>query len=229
MMELLHYTGVRLGLLTNGEQWMLVDAPSGETTGFTSWYAGLWFEESLTLRAFRSLLSTYRFFGVPDDQTLEALLGDSSQDQHEVTDQLGYQVRRAVEILIQAIDRADQDRSRELLEGMGTDRLYEAALTVMMQLVFLLSAEERKLLPLDDPFYAQYYAVSTLRAQLHEVADQTGEEVLESRAFLPPPAGTGSASQKAPGSTKSSSVSWYKSAIDSVLNHRWAVGRIVKT
>jgi hypothetical protein len=33
---------VRLGLLTNGEQWMLVDAPKGETTGFISWYARLW-------------------------------------------------------------------------------------------------------------------------------------------------------------------------------------------
>jgi len=31
MTELLHATGVRLGLVTNGEHWMLVDAPKGET------------------------------------------------------------------------------------------------------------------------------------------------------------------------------------------------------
>jgi len=37
MMELLHATETRLGLVTNGEQWMLVDAPKGETTGFASW------------------------------------------------------------------------------------------------------------------------------------------------------------------------------------------------
>ncbi len=37
MMELLHATEVRLGLVTNGEQWMLVDAPRGETSGFTTW------------------------------------------------------------------------------------------------------------------------------------------------------------------------------------------------
>jgi hypothetical protein len=36
MMELLHGTEVRLGLLTNGERWMLVYAPRGETTGFVS-------------------------------------------------------------------------------------------------------------------------------------------------------------------------------------------------
>ena len=178
-MELLHATEVRLGLVTNGEQWMLVDAQRGKTTGFTSWYASLWFEEPLTMRVFQSLLSAYRFFGVPDDQTLEPMLAASAQDQHEVTDQLGYQVRRAVEILIQAIDKSDQDRGRELLAGLGTDRLYEAALTVMMRLVFLLSAEERKLLPLDDPFYSDHYAVSTLLAQLRDEADQHGEEILE--------------------------------------------------
>ena len=81
MTELLHGTGVRLGLITNGEHWMLVDAPKGETTGYASWYASLWLEEYITLRAFRSLLSAGRFFNVPDDQTLEALLAKSASNQ----------------------------------------------------------------------------------------------------------------------------------------------------
>ena len=46
MMELLHGTGVRLGLVTNGERWMLVDAPQGETTGYASWYASIWVNRS---------------------------------------------------------------------------------------------------------------------------------------------------------------------------------------
>ena len=50
-----------------------------------------------------------RFFGVADDETLEAMLKKSAANQQEVTDQLGYQVRRAVEVLIQSLDRADQD------------------------------------------------------------------------------------------------------------------------
>ncbi|MBI2953114.1 MAG: restriction endonuclease, partial [Chloroflexi bacterium] len=115
MMTLLHATGTRLGLVTNGERWMLVDAPKGETTGFTSWYAELWLDEPLTLRAFRSLLSVRRFFGVADKESIEALLAASASDQQEVTDQLGYQVRRAVEMLVQAIDLADQDREHSLL------------------------------------------------------------------------------------------------------------------
>jgi hypothetical protein len=181
MMTLLHATGVQLGLVTDGERWMLVHAPKGETTGFLSWYAELWLDEPLTLRAFRTLLNVRRFFGVPDDQTVEALLAESSSDQQEVTDQLGLQVRSAVEVLIQAIDLADQDRGRTLLAGTSEEGLYEAALKVMMRLVFLFCAEERGLLPLDDPFYNQNYAISTLQAQLRETADQVGEEVLERR------------------------------------------------
>lgn len=181
MQELLHITDVRLGLITNGDQWMLVNAKRGETTGFISWDADLWTQERLTLRSFRTLLSAYRFFSMPDDMTLSAWLDNSANDQAEVTDQLGYQVRHAVEIIVQTIDRIDADRGRELLAGVNEDELYEAALTVMMRLVFLMSAEERDLMPMDSDLYAQYYAVSTLRGQLREVADQNGEEILERR------------------------------------------------
>jgi len=181
MMELLHSTEVRLGLVTNGERWMLVDAPRGETTGFASWYAGLWLEEKITLQAFRSLLGVRRFFNVAEGETLEALLRESARHQHEVTDQLGLQVRQAVEVLIQALDRADQDHGGQLLANVPETVLYRAALTIMMRLVFLYCAEERGLLLLGDPLFDQHYAVSTLVAQLQEAADQHGEEVLERR------------------------------------------------
>ena len=181
MMELLRHTGVRLGLVTNGERWMLVDAPANETTGFASWYAALWLEEPITLRAFRSLLGVRRFFGVPDDETLEAMLTKSASNQQEVTDQLGYQVRRAVEMLVQSLDSIDKDRNRKLLSNVSETDLYEAALTVMMRLVFLLSAEERGLLLLGELLYDRNYAVSTLQAILREQAELSGEEVLERR------------------------------------------------
>ncbi|MGB3263035.1 MAG: DNA methyltransferase [Microcoleus sp.] len=184
MMELLHAGNVRLGLVTNGEHWMLVNAPRGETTGFISWYGTLWLEEHLTLRAFRSLLGVRRFFGVDDSEILETLLTQSISDQQEVTDQLGYQVRRAVEVLVQALDRIDQDRNRTLLQDISEPQLYEAALTVMMRLVFLFSAEERKLIPSagGEALYHEYYAVSTISAKLRSDADKFGEEVLERRS-----------------------------------------------
>ncbi len=171
MMELLRRTNVRLGLITNGERWMLVDAPPNETTGFATWEAALWLEEALTLRAFRSLLSVRRFFGVPDNETLEAMLSESAKNQQEVTDRLGYQVREAVEMLVRSLDAIDKDRQRTLLTNVSEAELYESALTVMMRLVFLLSAEERKLLRLGELLYDRSYAVSTLQATLREQAD----------------------------------------------------------
>ncbi len=181
MMELLRRTGTRLGLVTNGKYWMLVDAPPNETTGFATWDAELWTEESLTLRAFRNLLGVRRFFGVPDNETLEKMLEESAKNQQEVTDRLGYQVREAVELLVLSLDTLDKEQQRTLLVDVSESGLYEAALTVMMRLVFLLSAEERGLLRLGELLYDRYYAVSTLQATLREQADQFGEEVLERR------------------------------------------------
>ena len=181
MMQLLHDTDVPLGLVTNGDQWMLVYAPKGETSGYASWYSTIWLEESLTLPAFCTFLGSYRFFGVPEDETLEHLLAQSAEDQQEVTDQLGYQVRRAVEVLIQSLDKADQAHGGALLADVPEERLYESALTIMMRLVFLFCAEERELLLLGDELYDKNYAVSTLREQLRETADNHGEEILERR------------------------------------------------
>jgi hypothetical protein len=187
MTELLHGTGVRLGLVTNGEHWMLVDAPKGETSGYASWYASLWLEEPITLRAFRSLLSASRFFNVPEDQTLEALLKKSASNQQEVTDQLGYQVRQAVEVLIREIAKIEHEPEinvelRMLIAEIPEPVLYESALTVMMRLVFLFCAEERELIPSKPfPVYEQNYSVSTISKQLRELADQHGEELLERR------------------------------------------------
>jgi hypothetical protein len=182
MLELLKGTNTRVGLVTNGEQWMLVSAATGESAGFITWTANDCVEEPLTLRAFRSLLGLRRFFGVEDSKTIESLLNASLEDQQEVTDQLGYQVRKAVEVFIQAVDRIDQDSNRELLKDASPGLLYEAALTVMMRLVFLLSAEERGLFLLGEEMYDQHYAVSTLRGQLREAADQYGEEVVSRRS-----------------------------------------------
>jgi len=176
MVQLCRAAGCRLGLVSNGERWMLVDAPVGAVTTFASWYARIWGQEPITLQAFVHLLGVRRFF-VDEAEQLPALFDRSLKYQDEVTDALGEQVRRAVEVLIQALDKADQDRDRELLRDVKEPVLYEAALTVMMRLVFLLSAEERGLLLLGDERYEANYALSTLRMQLRTES----EEILERR------------------------------------------------
>lgn len=176
MVQLCRSLGCRLGLVTNGERWMLVDAPVGAVTTFASWYARIWCQEPITLQAFVHLLGIRRFF-VDETEQLPALFDRSLKFQDEVTDALGEQVRRAVEVLIQSLDKVDQDRNRELLRDVKETELYEAALTVMMRLVFLLSAEERGLLLLGDERYEANYAISTLRMQLRTESD----EILERR------------------------------------------------
>ena len=181
MTQLCRSTGVRLGLVTNGERWTLVDAPVGQTAGYASWYAGFGSRSRSRWPPSRRCSACAASSRVAETDTLEAMLDESVAFQQEVTDQLGYQVRRAVEVLVQALDRADLDRKRELLRDVPPARLYEAALTVMMRLVFLFCAEERGLLLLGDAIYDANYAVSTLRAQLREEADRVGVEVLERR------------------------------------------------
>ncbi|AUG01750.1 ATP phosphoribosyltransferase regulatory subunit [Pseudomonas sp. 09C 129] len=176
MERLCRASGCRLGLVTDGERWMLVDASVGAVSTFASWYARLWGQERLTLQAFLTLLGIRRFFG-PDDETLPSMLDESLQHQEEVTDALGEQVRRAVEVLIQALGKEDRERSGALLQGVEPSELYEAGLTIMMRLVFLLSAEERGLLLMGEEAYESSYAISTLRMQLR----QETEEVLERR------------------------------------------------
>lgn len=190
MAELCRATTIRLGLVTNGDTWTLVDAPVDGTTGTATWDATLWAEERATLDAFTTLLGVRRFFTVADDETLEALLKQSANAEAEVTDQLGKQVRAAVELLVDAMSRVDRERGGAVFGDLAAhaelDRdiepyIYEAAVTVLMRLVFLLSAEERGLFLLGDPTYDATYAVSTLLAQLDEDANRYGEDVLERR------------------------------------------------
>ena len=172
---------VRLGLVTNGEQWIVVNAAAGGTlSGTATWYARLWFQEDTTLRAFLALLGQRRFTGAPKKR-LPFLLDESLKHLEEVTDTLGQQVMTAVEVLMEGFDRADLDSGRTLLAGVAPAELYEAALTVMMRLVFLLCAEERGLMLLGERRYDDVYAVSTLRRKLEEESDMFGPQVLERR------------------------------------------------
>jgi len=177
--ELARASGVALALVTDGSRWTLVWARPGETTGTCTWRDELWLEEPLTLRAFSTLLGARRFFALPIEEGVAALLQESAERQQEVADQLGGQVRRAVELLIATLDREDRDRHGMLLENLEGAEVYRGAVTVMMRLVFLFVAEERRLLPIDDPRYAETLAASTLRAQLQERADRDSEDPLE--------------------------------------------------
>jgi hypothetical protein len=176
--------GVELGLVTNGRWWALVYAPKGKATGSAVFDAVAWQEaaERDVVRAFRSLLNRERFFGVPDDETLTALFQASEAAGEEITERLGVQVRQAVELLVAAMGRSDlqaRERDEPGLTGVAAHDVYRGAVSVMMRIVFLLFAEERKLLPSDNELYATSYSAGRLCAELEERALQGTEEELE--------------------------------------------------
>ena len=177
--ELARASEAPLALVTDGARWTLVWARPGETTGTCTWRTEIWLEEPITLRAFVSLLGAHRFFTLPLEEGLAELLQESAGKQQEVADQLGSQVRHAVELLIATLDREDRTRHGALLQELESAEVYRGAVTVMMRLVFLFVAEERRLLPIDEQRYDETLAASTLRAQLRDRADRFGEDVLE--------------------------------------------------
>lgn len=179
MVTLCRSTEVPFGLVTNGERWTFINAKVGQSTTYASWYSRIWIQEVDTLRAFVSLLGIRRFYA-PEEEQLSTILTRSLDMQQEISSKLSEQVGQAIEVLVQSLDRSQQSDST-LLKDITPPELYEAGLTVMMRLVFLLCAEERDLLLSDEPLYESNYALSPLRSQLSEEADRHGPEVLERR------------------------------------------------
>ncbi|MBI4496604.1 MAG: hypothetical protein HY689_01735 [Chloroflexi bacterium] len=173
-------TGVPLALLSDGERMTLLWAPKDAASGSGAFVTSLFAEEPVLLDGFVALLEARRFFSAGKDDILEALFRQSADAQAEVTTTLGRQVRSALELLVDAIGRADRDADGRLLASVPPSEVYNAAVTVLMRMVFLLSAEERGLFPLGDPVYAGSYAVASLRDQLREQA-RGGQETLERR------------------------------------------------
>jgi hypothetical protein len=178
---LLRARDVPAGVVTDGRWWAIVWAPRGGTTGAAVWDASLFPEDPAWLRSLVALLSRSRFLAVAPADRLPTLLAESLQRQEEVTETLGRQVRDAVEMLTGTLDRLDRESGGQLLAGVDDEDLYGGVLTVMMRVVFLLFAEERRLLPSDDDVYDTAYSAGHLVDQLERQASLDGEQTLEHR------------------------------------------------
>ncbi|WP_404816562.1 Eco57I restriction-modification methylase domain-containing protein [Streptomyces thermolineatus] len=184
--RLLRHHDVPLGIVTDGRWWCLVWAPVGGVTTTAVFDAAGWNEasERTVVRAWTSLLRRSRFFEHEDADTLLGLLKKSLEAGEEVTDALGVQVRQAVELLVDAIGRADARAVEHGAQGLHArgvpaSEVYRGAVAVMMRIVFLLFAEERGLLPADNEVYATSYSAGRLCAELEARAQADGEGSLE--------------------------------------------------
>jgi hypothetical protein len=176
---------VPIGIVTDGRWWGLVCAHEGLMTASGIVDALTWIEEPRTRDAFFTLIGRQYLIGGDPDERLPVLFEQSVAAAEEITEALGAQVRRAVELLIQSFSESAADARAQGLPNPLPERShdsYEAAVTVMMRVVFLLFAEERGLLPSGDLF-EQGYGIAGELERLAVRKTEESEEALDSTSL----------------------------------------------
>lgn len=179
MEALLQVASVPIGVVTDGRWWALVCAQDGAMTASGIVDSQTWIEEPDVRDAFIALLSRTRLIGGKPEDRLPALFTESVAAAEEITEALGVQVRAAVELLVSAFSETAEDTRRHgEPDPLPADRdlVYQAAVTVMMRVVFLLFAEERSLLPQGELFTMGY----GITGQLDELDERKRLEGAES-------------------------------------------------
>jgi hypothetical protein len=171
--RLLRHTGIPVGFLSNGRALRLVYAPPGETTSHLTFRmddladpAGRPLALALDL-----LLHARRTYGADPRFTFEGLLAESRRRQADVTEKLAEQVFEAVATLLAGFEAAAArdctgDRVDWMRAAMEAGHVHEGVLNAVLRLVFLLYAEDRSLLPVEHPLYAEHLSVLALYERL---------------------------------------------------------------
>lgn len=159
-----------IGLVTDGRWWALVSAPKGKSAAWGQFDSQMWIDTPQVLNAFVNLLS------------IRSLVTDAE----DITEALGGQVRQAVELIVAAFNESSA-RARNVgrpdpLPDDG-EKIYEAAVTVMMRVVFLLFAQERGLLPRSGLF-ENAYGLAGMLDMLDERARDEGEEAMDGTSMV---------------------------------------------
>ncbi|WP_326740339.1 Eco57I restriction-modification methylase domain-containing protein [Streptomyces sp. NBC_01022] len=181
MEELLRASSVSIGVVTDGRWWALVSARPQTMVASGIVDAQTWIEEPQTRNAFIELLQRRRLIGGKPQDRLTELFGESVTAAEKITEALGTQVRRAVELIVQALSEgALEARRRGEADPLPAQRgeVYEGAVTVMMRVVFLLFAEERGLLP-QGRLFAMGYGISDELDLLDSREKEEGEQALD--------------------------------------------------
>ena len=174
-----------IGVVTDGRWWAIVSAPPGAMAASGIVDAQTWIEEPAVRNAFVELLSTRRLLGGKAEERLPALFEASVLAAEEITVALGVQVRRAVELLVTAFSEAGRAaRAKGEPDPLPQDAalVYDAAVTVMMRVVFLLFAQERSLLP-DSELFRSGYGLTGVLDDLEERVQVEGEESLDATSL----------------------------------------------
>ncbi|WP_146085962.1 DNA methyltransferase [Rathayibacter sp. AY1D5] len=182
---LLRENRIPIGIVTDGRWWGLVCARDNAMAASGIIDALTWIEEPRARDAFLALIGRQYIIGGDESERLPVLFEESVAAAEEITEALGAQVRRAVELLVQSFSESAADARRRSLPDPLPARphdAYEAAVTVMMRVVFLLFAEERGLLPQGELF-DQGYGIARELDQLITRESEESEEALDATSL----------------------------------------------
>ncbi len=176
--RLLNDTGVPIGLIIHGKSLRVVYKPQNQTSGYITFPIDALLKSSgrLSCTALKELLNHQRIHTLSSKQRLHSILEQSRKFQNEVSTELADQVLAALFELLKGFQIADEQSRNTLLAGLRdnpdqTHVIYDALLTVLMRLVFLLYAEERDMFPA-DALFSNNYSISGLFARLVEDESQ---------------------------------------------------------
>ncbi len=180
--RLLRETGVHVGLLLNGKSFRLVYAPKGESAGWVTFrlHEMLGVDGRQLLGAFHMLLNERRLLSLEPEKRLLDILKASREYQNTVSNALREQVLAALRELLRGVEHADRVANGSILadfRGEHLQEVYVGLVTALMRMVFILFAEERGLLPMENDLYASSYSLSRLYAQLVEDRGRFGDGI----------------------------------------------------
>lgn len=185
MEELLRTSGATVGVVTDGRWWAIVSARPQTMVASGIVDSQTWIEEPQARNAFIELLQRKRLVGGRAQDRLTELFAESVTAAEKITEALGTQVRRAVELIVQALSegglKAVRRREPDPLPA-ERGQVYEAAVTVMMRVVFLLFAEERGLLP-ENQLFAMGYGVSDELGKLDARQKEEGDQAIDATSL----------------------------------------------
>lgn len=185
MEALLRAADVAVGVVTDGRWWALVHVGPEAMPASGVVDALEWVSAPEVRNAFVELLGRGRLVAGPVEERLPRLFRDSVAAAEDITVALGVQVRRAVELLVaafsEAADRAGERGEPSPLPEPGA--VYDAAVTVMMRVVFLLFAEERGLLP-EGELFVDGYGIAGALDDLTARRTAEGPESLDGTSYV---------------------------------------------
>ncbi len=165
-------SGCKWGILTNGRLWRLYHRD-------TSYKLDCFYEINLEKMLIDDDIAAYRYFyyffnisalstDISDQSFLDNVLSESIDYKVSVSGDLAGNIYSALETFINGF----LTYPKNALSPSDVDTIHEKCLILLYRILFVLYAESRELLPLDNPQYRSEYSLNSLTTQIHIKMDQ---------------------------------------------------------